>query len=66
VFAELLIDATIKKAYSEVSLPPYKMMMDVYERWAQTGLPEIEPPTGLLKLLEKHPGEQLVVRPYGR
>ncbi len=62
--SKLLIDATIKKAYSEVSLPPYKMMMDVYERWSQTGLPEIEAPPRLLKLLEKHPTEDLVIRPY--
>lgn len=62
--SKLLIDATIKKAYSEVSLPPLQMMMDVFERWSQTGLPEIEPPARLLKLLEKHPTEHLVIRPY--
>jgi hypothetical protein len=62
--SKLLIDATIKKAYSEISLPPKKMMMEVLERWSQTGLPEFDVPERLIKLLDKHPDTDLVLRPY--
>jgi UbiD family decarboxylase len=64
--AKLLIDATIKRTYPSVSLPPRDLMDRVLERWSETGLPPIAPPERTRKLLDAHPGNELYYEPFRR
>lgn len=56
--SKLLIDATLKKTYPDISLPTRDLMMKALENWRETGLPPITPQKRTLLLLEKHPGNQ--------
>ena len=53
--SRMVVDATVKAAYPDISLPPKSMMDQVLEKWESLGLPPIEPPERLKLLLEKHP-----------
>ena len=62
--SKLLIDATIKKTYPAISLPPKDLMDRALESWEETGLPPIQVPDRTRRLLEKHPGSGLYIEPY--
>jgi UbiD family decarboxylase len=53
--SKMVIDATVKATYPDISLPPKDMMDKVFERWDSFGLPAIELPQRLKLLFEKHP-----------
>ncbi|HWP30058.1 MAG TPA: UbiD family decarboxylase [Chloroflexota bacterium] len=64
--AKLLIDATIKRTYPNISLPPKDLMYRALERWEETGLPPITVPERTRKLLDAHPGNELYYEPFRR
>lgn len=53
--SRMIVDATVKAAYPDISLPPKNLMDKVFEKWESFGLPPIHPPERLKLLLEKHP-----------
>ena len=53
----------MKGTYPQVSLPPKKYMMEVYENWQATGLPAIKMTDRTRLLLERH-GEGLSYNPF--
>jgi UbiD family decarboxylase len=53
--SKMVIDATVKATYPDISLPPKDLMDRVFERWESFGLPAIKLPERLKLLLEKHP-----------
>ena len=61
--SKMIIDATIKTNYPELSLPYKEYMMDVFKRWQEFGLPPIDLPKKTELLLEKHP-KGGVIKPY--
>lgn len=61
--SKMIVDATIKTTYPELSLPYRQYMMEVFERWAEFGLPPIELKKRTALLLDKHPAGGLI-RPY--
>lgn len=61
--SKMIIDATIKTSYPELSLPYKEYMMDVYERWNEFGLPPIQLQKKTALLLDKHPTGGIIV-PY--
>lgn len=61
--SKIIIDATMKGTYPQVSLPPKKYMMEVYENWRATGLPPIKMADRTRLLLERH-GEGLSYNPF--
>lgn len=61
--SKIVIDATMKGTYPEISLPPKKYMMKVYEDWRETGLPSIRLAERTRLLLERH-GEGLTYNPF--
>jgi UbiD family decarboxylase len=52
--SKIVIDATMKGTYPEISLPPKKYMMEVYRNWEATGLPSLRVTERTRLLLEKH------------
>jgi UbiD family decarboxylase len=53
--SKMIIDATMKKDYPSISLPPKKYMERVLKDWDKTGLPEIKVKERTRLLLDKYP-----------
>ncbi|MFQ5851243.1 MAG: UbiD family decarboxylase [Candidatus Binatia bacterium] len=61
--SKIIVDATMKGPYPEISLPPKRYMMRVYECWGETGLPQLKMTERTRLLLDKH-DEGLVYQPF--
>ena len=61
--SKIIVDATMKGRYPEISLPPNRYMMKVYKGWAVTGLPELKMTERTRLMLEKH-GDGLSYHPF--
>lgn len=53
--SKMIIDATVKATYPDISLPTKELMYKVFEKWESFGLPPIKLTERLKLLLEKHP-----------
>ncbi|MBI4320829.1 MAG: UbiD family decarboxylase [Chloroflexi bacterium] len=61
--SKMLIDATVKNAYPEISLAPAEHLNRAIAEWGELGLPPLELPNRFKLLLQHHPpGESF--RPY--
>jgi hypothetical protein len=61
--SKIVIDATMKGTYPQISLPPKKYMMQALANWDATGLPPIRMTDRTRLLLERH-GEGLSYNPF--
>lgn len=59
---KVIVDATMKQAYPDISLPPRKMMEEVLAAWKETGLPEFTVKKRTRLLLEERIPRQFVLR----
>jgi UbiD family decarboxylase len=60
--AKLIIDATMKHAYPDISLPSKEYMEDVLSTWKQTGLPDIRVKKRTRLLLEERIPRNFILR----
>lgn len=62
--SKLLVDATIKKPFPAISLPPADLMYRAYDEWNQLGLPPITVRERTRLLLERHGGSNIYIDPF--
>jgi UbiD family decarboxylase len=53
--SKMIIDATVKTAYPEISMPTREYMERALQSWHEAGLPPVSLPERARLLLEKHP-----------
>jgi UbiD family decarboxylase len=54
ISSKLVIDATAKGTYTDISLPPRDIFYKGYESWKEAGLPDFDIPHWMDQLLEYH------------
>lgn len=59
---KVIVDATMKRAYPDISLPPKEYMEKVLGAWKETGLPEIKVKRRTQLLLEERVPRKFVLR----
>jgi 3-polyprenyl-4-hydroxybenzoate decarboxylase len=62
--SKMIIDATIKSEYPPCSAPSARYMYKALESWKAAGLPEFELSSSKKLFYDKHPEEEIIVKPY--